>query len=86
MKYSRALSRGLATYFSWMAKWLATIYAFGAGVGWWAQSRDAEYILIVTLSIMSPFVPIDISKVRQSVLPIQKELPNETSGVQEGKE
>lgn len=60
--------RGFATYMSWISKVLAMIYAIGAGVDLWDKGVSGQDVLWKAIAIMVPFLPIDISKIRQSVL------------------
>jgi len=75
--------RGIATYLSWASKIIASFYALGAGVGWWSSERSGSDIILISGGILAPFLPIDVSKVRQSMI---KEPANETSNIPERKE
>lgn len=57
--------RGFATYVSWTFKILAGVFAIVATFA--LPERSGADIVLISAAIFAPFLPIDVSKIRQSV-------------------
>lgn len=56
--------RGIATYLSWASKILAGLFCIYAAL--FLPERNGTDIILISGGIMGPFLPIDISKIRQA--------------------